>query len=281
MMNGIVAAGVGLGVLIMSPLAGWLILDHGWQNSFIIVGIMALVLTMLGAQFLRRDPSQKGLLPYGESEAKQGSSFLEADDFSIRETIHTRQFWLFSGMFFCFLLVHYAILMHIVIHATGLGIPGGSAVNILTIIGGLSIAGMLIMGSVADRVGNRLVFIIGFALMALAAFWLLAAKEVWMFYLFASIFGFAYGSLQVLFSPMVAELFGLRSHGVILGLSSFAGTIGGAIGPVLAGYIFDISGSYNTAFLISGGVSVIGVILVLLLRPTRGEGGTNEARRST
>ena len=87
-----------------------------------------------------------------------------------------------------------------------------------------------------------------------------------MLYLFAAIFGFAYGGLITLKSPMIAELFGLRSHGVILGASSVVTTIGSATGPVLAGHIFDITGSYQPFFLLCLALSVAAIILVLFLR---------------
>ena len=88
-----------------------------------------------------------------------------------------------------------------------------------------------------------------------------------MLYLFAAIFGIAFGGLMASFSPMVAELFGLRSHGAIFGVVFFSGTIGGALGPAVAGRIFDVTSSYQFVFLIFAAVSAIGIILASLLRP--------------
>ena len=69
-----------------------------------------------------------------------------------------------------------------------------------------------------------------------------------------------------MFSPLVAELFGLKSHGVILGFANFWGAIGAASGPLLAGYIFDKDGSYSIAFIICIAVAVIAFVFTLLLR---------------
>jgi len=96
----------------------------------------------------------------------------------------------------------------------------------------------------------------------------LAAKELWMLYLFAVIFGFGYGGMAALASPVVAELFGLSSLGVILGVTSICVESASAIGPVVAGHIFDITGSYSLAFLIYAAVSIISLILVWRLRPS-------------
>ncbi len=267
MMTGIIFAGMGLGTTIMPPVANRLISTYGWQTSYIIVGIMALVLIISAAQFLRRDPSQMGQLPYGASEVREESLKSGVRGFSLREAIHTRQFWLLSAMYFCFLFCGVSITVHIIVHAIGQGVSATIAANTLAVIGGASIASMVVMGNAADRIGIRSGFIIAFILMSVALFCLLGAKGVWMLFLSAAIFGLAYGSLQVLFSPLVAELFGLSSHGVILGIAAFAGNIGAAVGPVLAGRIFDITTSYNLAFLTCGGVGIIGLILTLLLRP--------------
>jgi MFS family permease len=68
-------------------------------------------------------------------------------------------------------------------------------------------------------------------------------------------------------SLLPAELFGLRSQGVILGIIIFASTIGGSIGPVVAGRIFDITGSYQIAFMICVTVTIAGLILAIFIRP--------------
>ncbi len=88
-----------------------------------------------------------------------------------------------------------------------------------------------------------------------------------MFYLFAAVFGFAYGGYQPAISLVVADLFGLRSLGVILGAVVFFITIGASFGPALAGKIFDITGSYQLAFLIAALLTAMAIILAILLRP--------------
>ena len=92
-----------------------------------------------------------------------------------------------------------------------------------------------------------------------------------MLYLFAGIYGFGYGGFTALVSLMVAELFGLSSFGALFGIVFFAGAVGGAIGPPLAGRIFDVTGNYQLAFLICAAAGVIALVLALLLRPASGE----------
>ena len=87
-----------------------------------------------------------------------------------------------------------------------------------------------------------------------------------MLYLFATIFGFGYGGVVALASPVIAEQFGLSSHGVILGSLVLFAEIGDAIGPVASGYLFDLKGNYDLAFLTEASIAVIGLILISLLR---------------
>jgi len=87
----------------------------------------------------------------------------------------------------------------------------------------------------------------------------------------------AYGGSVTSQSPLVAELFGLRSHGLILGVLDVGFTIGAAIGPFLAGYIFDDTGSYQLAFLLCAGIGIVGLVLTVLIRPIKGEHSQNKA----
>lgn len=262
--TGMAAAGEGIGILIMAPTAGWLIYTYDWRFSYIAVGIIALVLIIAAAQFLRRDPGQMGLLPYGE---KEDSLNLETEGFSLRQAVHTREFWLLCAVYFCFLFCLDSILAHIVIHAIGLRISATSAANILAIIGGMSIIGRLVMGVFADRAGSKSTVIIGLTILIMALLWLQIAGVVWMLYLFAAMFGFTFGGLLVSFPLITAERFGLTSHGTIFGTISFSAIMGGALGAVLVGRIFDITSSYQLGFLICIAASAIGFILALFSRP--------------
>jgi MFS family permease len=90
-----------------------------------------------------------------------------------------------------------------------------------------------------------------------------------MFYVFATVYGFAHGGFFALVSPLVAGLFGTRSHGLIFGIVIFSSTIGGAIGPILAGHIFDVTMSYQTVFYILAALSITALILTASLKPVR------------
>ncbi len=268
MMSGIIKVGAGLGILIMPLVASGLISAYGWRTTYIILSIIALVFIISVAQLLRRDPGQMRQLPDDEKQATTGSVNLVAVGLSLQEAIHTRQFWMICAAYLTIVLCAQTIIVHIVPHAVDIGISATNAASILSTIGGVSIVARLVMGSASDRIGNKPAINICFLILVVALFWLQLAKELWMLYLFAAVYGFAHGGFFAAISPMVAELFGMGSHGVIFGIVIFSGTIGGAIGPLLGGYIFDTTTphSYQLAFLILAGVSIIGLILSSLFK---------------
>ena len=269
MMTGIVKAGTGTGILIMPLVASWLISSYDWRNSYSILGIVSMIAIVSIAQFLRRDPSQKGLKPYGEQEKGISSSYLVSEGLSLQQAIHTKQLWGVCAVYFIIWYCVTTVTVHIAPHAVDFGVSVMRAAGIISTIGGASIVGRLVMGTAGDRIGNRRVLVICLLVLITALSWLQIAKGLWGLYLFAVIYGFAHGGFFALLSPLVAELFGMSSHGVILGMVIFVGTLGAAVGPVVTGGIFDVTRSYQLAFLILLLISVMGFILSTLLRPIR------------
>ncbi len=266
MVTGIIKIGTGLGMLIMPLMANWLISAYGWRDSSCILGGMSLVFIVSAAMLLRRDPAQKGLVPYGEEALSAGSPNASDIGLSLREAIGTSQFWMVSAIFFSLFFCAQTLIVHIDPHALDMGVSSTSAAGVLSTIGGASIVSRFVMGSASDRVGNRSAIAICCIILVVALFWLQWAKELWMLYLFSLVYGFAHGGFFAVFSPLVAELFGLKSHGTIYGMVYFGGTVGGSIGPLLAGRIFDVTGNYQLAFLICLAVGVMALILSLLLK---------------
>ncbi len=267
LMTGIVMAGVGVGQIAVPLAATQMISAYDWRITFVIIGAIALVIMVSLAQFLRRDPGQMGQTPDGGDRTKLDVSIPQVKGFSRQEAMHTGQFWVLCAIYFCYEFILQGTMVHLVPYATDIGISPVSAASIVSVVGGAGIVGRIGMGSIGDRIGNKRALTIAF-IVAIAAFvWLQFSGELSFLYLFAVLFGFAYGGLISMESPTVASIFGMKAHGAILGMVHFAATIGGAISPLLAGRIFDVTGSYQAAFLIILGISVTGLILSLLIRP--------------
>ena len=271
MMTGIVKVGTGAGQLMAPLIATALLATYGWRSSYLIIGAAALILFVLVAQLFRRDPQQMGLLPDGADSALSAEIESAEPGLPVREVFRTRQFWIICLAYFSAIFCLLTIIVHIVLHATDTGVSATGAAGVLSTIGGVSMAGRFIMGTASDRIGGKRVMIICFIILMASFLWLLVIRELWMFYLFAVVYGFAHGGFFVLISPMTAELFGTRAHGVIFGTMYLAGTLGGAAGPLLAGHIFDITQSYQIVFWILLILSAVGLLLISTVKPLPGK----------
>lgn len=267
MMTGIVKVGTGAGQLVIPLLAGIFIIDYGWRFAAVFVAIVVMVLVTGAGLLLRRDPGQMGQLPDGGREPPGGQPDSPEIGLPLQEALHNGKFWMVCliGLLAGYCLM--TILVHIVPHAIDIGMGTIKAAGVLSTIGGVSMLGRLMTGMAIDRIGNKKSLIICFILLILSFLWLQVAVDVWMLYLFAVIYGVAHGAFFTVISPIVARLFGISSHGVLFGIVAFSGTVGGAVGPVLAGHIFDITQSYQLVFLILTGVSIGCLFLSLFLKP--------------
>lgn len=264
LMQGIALTGTGLGSFLAPPIAYYLISIYDWRTSYVIFGIAILIIIVVCANFLRLDPSKMGLRPYGKpTHESKGPAF----GLSLTEAVHTRQFWQVCTVFFCLGICMISISVHLVPHIIELNIAASTAANVLATIGGFGIIGRVAFGAVADKIGNRRVVIIGFILISITLFWLISAREIWALYLIAAVLGLAAGGIGTSQSPIVAQLFGLKSHGLIFGVCGFSYMIGAAIGPLMTGYVFDVTGGYQLAFILITALSVFGLAFSLFLKP--------------
>jgi MFS family permease len=273
MMSGIVKVGTGIGQFSGPLIAAALISSFGWRNAYLIIGVIVLMGLVALAQFMKRDPWGMGLLPDGDRKNTDRNALPAEDNgVSLRATLRNMQFWgiCFSefAVFFCLLTIP----VHIVPHAMDQGLTPALAALVLSTIGGASIVGRLVMGAANDKIGGKHSLMTCFVILIVGFILLLFTSSPWMMFLFAFVYGFAHGGFFTVMSPMIAEFFGMGSHGQLFGTVLFFGTIGGAIGPIMTGYIFDITGAYLVAFIILILFAVVGSIPIMFLRPVKGAG---------
>ena len=158
-------------------------------------------------------------------------------------------------------------MLHIVPHVTDLGVTEAAAANILAVLSLGLLTGCIVVGISADRIGTRKAFIICFVPMLAVLLLLLPITEPWLIGLLMFIMACGNGGASTLVSTMFAELFGMRSHGLIIGFGSLMSTFGAAFGPFIAGYIFDTVGNYQLAFILCGALVVAGLAMATWLRP--------------
>ncbi|MDD4859889.1 MAG: MFS transporter [Dehalococcoidales bacterium] len=269
-MSGIAKVGTGLGMLIMPVAITWINVRYGWRATYIAMGTLVLLATIPACQFLRRDPVDMKQFPDGDKTAVEGAVSFDNSGLTVREALSSRHLWAISGAWATGLFCIQSIIVHITPHAIDSGIPAVRAASVIATLGAVSILGRLVIGYIGDRISNVRGLAVCFILYATALIWLQFAHELWALYPFAAVWGFAQGGMITSLSPAVAELFGTRTHGTLLGIVFMAGTVGGSIGPLLAGFIFDATGSYSLDFIIMLVLSLIGLMLTFTLRPVAG-----------
>ena len=268
LVSGIVKSGAGIGQMIVPLIAAPLILIFGWRDTCLAIGIFTLILLLAAAQIFRRDPESVGLKPLMDEQSGGKKTHGLEGNFSLKEALSKQQFWLLSLAKFADMFCLFTVILHIVPHGIDQGLPSTTAVMVLSAIGGCSILGRIFFGTMYDYFGARLSLIMCFSTLFLSLIILQIPFQLWLLFLFALIYGAAHGGFFAVASPSVADLFGIRAHGTIFGLIIFFGTLGGTIGPVIAGAMFDHTKSYEIAFLLLSGVAVFGLILTSRLPNT-------------
>jgi MFS family permease len=269
--TGIVKVGTGAGQMTIPFLASILIIRYGWRSSCAIIGVAVLVILVVIAQLLRRDPGQMGLSPDGDASGSTDGPISDTGGLSLREAARTRQFWTICAAMMAIVFCLLTVMVHIIPYAQEINVSPTRAASVLSTIGGVSMAGRFISGLVIDRIDSKRVIIFCFILLIAGLLWLQIATELWMLYLFAVVYGVAHGGFFTAFSPLIAEFFGIKSHGALFGITMFCGTFGGALGPVMAGYVFDVTGAYAGAIWICTVIAILGFVLVALLKPAMEE----------
>jgi len=272
--TGMVKVGTGAGQLIAPLTASLLIVGFGWRTSFVVIGILGMILLVLISRILHRDPEEMGLKPKSGTSSKDDVKAIKGINLSFGQAVRTHQFWLIFIVNFAVVYCLLIILVHIVPFARDLGLSAAKAAGVISTIGGVSMLGRFATGLFIDRFNSRLAMIFCFILLIFTLLWLQIADELWMIYLFAACYGIAHGGFFTAISPIVAEYFGIGAHGVLFGSIVFSGCFGGSLGPILAGHIFDVTGSYSLAFWLSTFIALLGLGFILLLKPIRKCGRT-------
>lgn len=270
---GIVASGAGIGTMIMAPAAERLITAFGWSTAYLVLAVAAWAVMIPSALVLRRDPAEKGLRSYGSDEAVIGVARIAQREVNAAETgialraaVLYKPLWMLFAIFFTFNVCLQMVMIHLVNYATDIGMASLIAATFISIIGLGSFIGRLLMGTASDRIGASNALLICCIIMMVTLIFLIFAHEMWMFYLFAIIFGFAYGGEVPQMPVLVGRFFGMRAVAALVGVTVFGATIGGALGAWMGGQIFDVTQSYQLAFTIAAVTSFISVVLTLMLK---------------
>lgn len=267
--SGLAVSGIGLGTLVMPPLAAWLIDLIGWRHAYIALGLAAALLGIAMSWLLVNDPRDKGLGPDGDPLTAATASGARAGN-TVGEAVRSRQFvGLYAASLACAFGV-FVPFVHLVPYALDLGIAPTSAVLLLGMIGVGSTAGRFFLGGLADRMGRHASLVAMHAGIALSLIIWALAGGFWTLALFAFLFGVFYGGWVAIIPSVATDYFGGRHIGGILGVLYTSVAFGTLIGPSAAGFAFDINHSYRVPIIASIAVSFVAAALaVWVAKPAR------------
>ncbi len=286
----IYSLGAGIGGAVIVPILGWLIGNYGWRTTALMAGIGVWLLMIPAALVLRHKPEQYGYFPDGEppeeeekkgnTEAKtaRGGGAISTDEietsrahfgeinFTVWEAMATPAFWLLALGSAARGGAMTAIILHEVAYLTDIGIAPQAAATALGLMVLLSIPGRLTFGWFGDRLNKKYVYMASFLISSLGVFILAHIRNMEMLYLFLVVYGFGYGGGIPLLYAIKAEYFGRKAFATISGFTMFFLMGPTMAGPIFAGWVYDVTGSYYTAFMTFGVLYLLGAIPIFFLK---------------
>ena len=158
--------------------------------------------------------------------------------------LRERSFWLIAASYLVYALGATALIVHLVPYLIGIGLAAERAALVLSIMLAFNVIGKPALGALADRFGIRLIYGLNLVAVGLGFLFLLSARHPAMLALFVLVYGLSCGAPIGLMPTILADAVGLRRFGTLIGLLVTLGVIGSAAGPIVAGIVFDRTGSY-------------------------------------
>jgi MFS family permease len=259
--SGLAVSGIGVGTLVVPPLASFLIGSLGWGGAYLVLGALAAAVGGGLALLIENDPRDRGLGPDGDPP-QSGHQPARSEGASVSAAIRSRRFIsLYAACLICSFGV-FVPFVHLVPYAQDHGVAPSSAVLLLGVIGVGSTAGRFLLGGLANRLGRQFSLLLMFTGMAFAlAIWVVSAN-VWSLAAFAFVYGVFYGGWVAVLPAVVMDLFGGRNVSGLIGILYTSVAFGTLIGPSAAGFAFDLSRSYTLPILASAGANIVAAAIV-------------------
>ena len=272
-------AGSCMGQFILVPAFTVLVLRYGWRISYFCIGLIMLVVIMtLALVVIKGDPHDLGLEPWGHENGvsvrknkDRKVTGINSRDLGLTDAMKTYSFWLFVTVMFVCGSGDFWVTTHLIPMVTDYNIPTTTAGNMLAWPGLMSLPGILIAGPLSDMIGNKipiaLTFLMRFALFVL----ILKFQGLVSFYVFACAFGFTLLITAPLNAILVGKLYGFSHVGLLSGFITTIHHLGGGFWAYLVGEIFDRTGSYEVAFILSAIMALVAVLCTILIKEKRHE----------
>jgi MFS family permease len=258
---GIISSGVGVGMLLVVPLTQLLIDAFGWRVAFRVLGLIAVVWIVPSSLWLRRMMlSHIPENPLARQNQEKSGSEPDFPHLTLRQTMRTEPFWLLMAMFFFGNVASQTLHVHQVAYLVDQGLAAIAAASVVGVVGLASIVGKTGGGWLSDRVEREGVYIAGIAILVASAFVLLSLKggsSAWPAYGYAVLLGIGYSVTAAITPVIVSDRFSGRHFGSIVGVGLMGTAAGSALGPWMAGRLYDLTASYAIPFMIAAGCGAL------------------------
>jgi MFS family permease len=262
--SGLAVSGIGVGTLVMPPLAAFFIGTWGWRHAYLVLGVLAAVVGVGMALLIENDPRERGLAPDGDTRPANTPA-QPPPGFSVRDALKSRRF---AGLYAACLICSFGLFVpfvHLIPYALDHGVPQSSAVLLLAGVGVGSTLGRFFLGGLADRLGRELSLLLMFVGMAVAlGVWVFSAV-FWGMAVFAVTYGVFYGGFVAILPALVMDYFGGRNVSGIIGVLYTSIAFGTLVGPSAAGFAFDLSHSYTVPILIGICANLIAALIMAFM----------------
>lgn len=266
---GIVTAGNNFGGLTMVPLAAFVIATASWRWGYAVFGII-LIGTAVSAWFFVRDrpedvvrESNKRWAPAGMDAAAAAAA---AAGYAVRDVVRMKTFYFITIGLTAAMFTYTAVLTQLIPHMEAEGFSKNEAAAGISMVAAFGIASKLFFGRLSETITARWAAVLSLAIQSAGLVLFIVADGSNLAWVAVVVFGLGFGGIGALIPLTVAEAFGVRHFGSILGLISMVGVIPVVIGPLMAGIIFDKTDNYDLAFAITIVLFLGGAIFMALAR---------------
>ncbi|MEN3975798.1 MFS transporter [Emcibacter sp. SYSU 3D8] len=266
---GIGISGLAMGGFLMPPLTTWLIGELGWRHAHLALAALVAAVALPAAWLVVRSrPEDMGLEPEpAGDEAAMARTIMDGRAWTLREILGNRAFWILAIAFFTPNFAFRGIQQNWGPYAADIGLDAQTAAFIVSISAAGQMASKLAFGALSDRFGLRTLYWIAMACLAASALLLIGRPSMPAIWAFAALMGVAAGEFTLL-GVFCARQFGARDFGKVMGMLLFLITLG-SFGAVLAGWVRDVTGSYDGAYYMLLALLVPSIIAMAFLHPPR------------
>ena len=271
---GIYAAARGLAGLLV-PVVAYLIVHYGWRTTLIILGLLPWLVVLPSSFALKHSPEKCGLLPDGgpakhdvhhHAHRNTKTAAVKEVDFPLRKALFTPAFWILTICLFSHQITQSAIFVHLIPYLIDVGIDSKSAASVVTFVTLMSMVGRYGFGWLSDRFNKKWLLFTLYILQPIGILSIIRVSHILDIIPFVLVYSIAYGGNTVVKAVIIGDFYGRKNYGSIYGIIQGISTFGSFIGPLIAGLVYDIKGSYYWAFTSFALMMGLTALLVLLLK---------------